>query len=302
MKKILTMLILPLLLAMTACATHEPQVNHAAPQDITKHQFSTETPTENPTELIPTPTSTSTPYINVELTEKEAEKDPYIFSTGMGNVKVDISYAQIDIAFVEWGLKKMKGQEVHTFVVSPKNLGSFSNTSEASQVGTGAGIIRAEKYGNLFLVIHSGYSGGEPLDAELVFRFPLEESGERDKEFIEENLQKILGSKGIMTIDGVPFEIEVIGAVRLQRNESIYILQHPTEAVDIITKKENGDYMALGNPEIFENLKKDSSHKLIISFCGWGPENDPNRYSYYRYNLLINMEEEYETAPNDSLK
>lgn len=219
----------------------------------------------------------------------EKEDNPYEFTTGI--ILTDISNANIEI-FFDGGF--FEGKEFSIRLVSPENLGDYSNTSEAFKVGLGNGIIRKETYGNLFITAHSGYLNSDinkPLEAE-VFRFALEEWGEKDRT-VEKNMKQIPGTRGTVIINKVPFKAEITGIVRLMKEESDYINIHPTEALDIITKKIDGKYLAQGNPSAFEKIKK-NSHELLLSFCGWGPGKDT---SYYRYVFLIKIEENYIKAP-----
>jgi len=86
------------------------------------------------------------------------------------------------------------------------------------------------------------------------------------------------------------FQIEVIGAIRLQHEESGEINLNPEMVLDIVTKTVDGQYISLGNVEPFEKAK--SEHRLMINFCGWGPN---KQTTYYRYVILIDIKEDVPT-------
>lgn len=213
-------------------------------------------------------------------TEEKNVKNPYVF-TSNGN-EIDFSIGYMEIKFDE-GL--LMGEFTSFDVVSPINLGTFSTTSEALNINSKTGVIRSEKYGNLLLGIHSGYTlSDHPLEGEFL-RYSLEKWGE-EKEYVQNKLSEIIGSKGTLTFDGIDFQIEVTGAIRLQKEESEEINSSPENVLDIATKMVNGQYISLGNIKPFEEAKL--NHKLMINFCGWGPNNE---FTYYRYIILIDVEE-----------
>lgn len=231
------------------------------------------TPPESSNEQI---TETESPNI-----EENNISNPYVFTSN--GKEIDFSIGHVEITFDE-GL--LAGESTSFDVVSPINLGKFTTTSEALSLNSKTGVIRSEKYGNLLLGIHSGYALPErPLEAEFL-RHSLERWGE-GTEYVEKKIYEIIGSKGTITFNGNEFLIEVIGAIRLQKEESEGINLFPENVLDIATKMNNdGQYIALGNVEPFEKAK--FGHELMINFCGRGPNNQP---TYYRYIILIDIEE-----------
>ena len=208
-------------------------------------------------------------------------RNPYVFT--LNGKDIDFSIGHMEIKFDE-GL--LTGESTNFDVVSPENLGTFTTTSEALAINSKTGVIRSEKYGNLLLSLHSGYTLSEhPLEAEFL-RYSLEKWG-NNTEYVEKKLYEIIGSKGTITFDGVEFQIEITGAIRLQKDESDEINSYPENVLDIATKSINGQYVAMGNTEPFEKAK--FNHELMINFCGWGPNNQP---TYYRYIILIDIKEE----------
>ena len=219
------------------------------------------------------------------IAEEDTETDrinPYIFKSNSNDV--DFSEGHVGITFYE-GL--LSGKQNNFDVVSPINLGNFKTINEALSLNSRTGLIEDEKYNNLLLTLHSGYTRSDrPLEGEFL-RYSMEKLGEEEEDYVEKKLSEVIGSKGTMSFDGTKFQIEVIGAIRLQRQESLEINSFPSTVLDIATKKdEEGQYIALGNVEPFELSKL--SHELIINFCGWGPN---KQYTYYRYLFLIDIKE-----------
>ena len=222
-----------------------------------------------------------TTILKEEDTEKE-KTNPYIFNA-LGK-EIDFSIGHMEIVFYE-GL--LSGEYSNFDVVSPVNLGKFKTINEALKLNSRTGLIEDEKYNNLLLTLHSGYTQSDrPLEGEFL-RYSMERWGE-EEEYVENKLSEVVGSKGYISFDGIEFQIEVIGAIRLQKDESLEINSLPVAVLDIATKKdEEGQYIALGNVDPFEDAKL--SHELIINFCGWGPN---QQYTYYRYIILVDIKEE----------
>lgn len=255
-----------------------------------------ETPASTPTEntvkdLLPVPDNI--PQAAFEPTPTQTEEINF-YEFSFNGLTADISNASVKIVFTEG---YFEGKEFSINTVSPDNLGDYQTTGDALKLGTGAGVIRADSYGNLFLTAHSGYLNADiskPLEAEI-FRFAIEQWGEKTNEYLVENLNLITDSRGFIYIEGIPFPIKIVAGVRLWKEESDYINLHPAEVADIVTKTSDGQYVALGNPQAFETIKAENSHDLIINFCGWGPSKEP---SYYRYVFYLDItEEEYTNAP-----
>ncbi len=221
----------------------------------------------------------------IEEIEKENPVNPYIFT--LDNNDVDFSIGYLEIQFDE-GL--LAGKSAKFNVVSPDNLGPFKTTRDALGLDSKTGVIRKDNYGNLLLGLHSGYllASGRPLEAEFL-RYSLEEWG-RDTKYVENKLSEIIGSSGTITLNEYVFQIEVIGAIRLQHEESGEINLNPEMVLDIVTKTVDDQYIALGDIRPFEKAK--SEHRLMINFCGWGPN---KQTTYYRYIILIDIKEEVPT-------
>ena len=222
-------------------------------------------------------------YILEEIPTTEAveEVNPYIFT--LGNDDVDISIGYVEIVFHE-GL--LAGKSSNFSVVSPNNLGPFETTKDALNLESKTGVIRKDNYGNLLLGLHSGYTKSErPLEVEFL-RYSLEEWG-KGVEYVEDKLSEIIGSNGTLTFNEHEFQIEIIGAVRLRHEESEEVNLSPETVLDIVTKTVDDQYIALGDTGPFEKAK--SEHRLMINFCGWGPN---KQTTYYRYIILIDVKED----------
>lgn len=219
----------------------------------------------------------------IELAE-EPTLNPYIFN--LGDSEVDFSIGFMEIKFHE-GL--LAGRSAQFNVVSPSNLGPFETTKDALSLESKTGVIRNDDYGNLLLSLHSGYTKSDrPLEAEFL-RFSLEEWG-KGTEYVEKKLSEIIGSSGTLVFNEHEFQIEVIGATRLQYEESEELNISPETVLDIATKTVDDQYIALGDIRPFEKAK--SEHRLMINFCGWGPN---KQTTYYRYIILIDIKEEVPT-------
>jgi len=222
------------------------------------------------------PTPTPTPIHN-----------SYVFKSNTG--EIDLSTGQITINFSDGALKNIK---VVANLISPENLGkfNFNSTSEGLQlediVETGTSVIRPDIYGNLLIGCHSGYYDDKPLNCEEL-RHYVEKWGKEDEQHIEEKLSKMVGSTGILSTGNISLDVKVLGGVRLDNPEMLEVNSKPEEVVDIVTKKKDGNYVALGNAEIFEGLKEDG-HEILVNFCGWGPNEN---YTHYRYVILLEVKE-----------
>ncbi len=250
-------------------------------------------PTEVAIETIaPLASTTQTPDLSTEIptvtliptfTPTPKPPNPYVFVSGNGK-QIDLSYGPIVITFDEGSLA---GEVILVNLTSPQNLGDYGSTSEALTAGNGVGVIRPENYGNLLLSVHSGYINNKPLQGEMLRKF-LEYWGQSDTKYILKRLAEIAGSKGTLFTSDGSVKVEIVGGVRLQHAESEELWLNPEVVLDIATKKDAHGFLAIGNPQIFENIKTDS-HEILINFCGWGPN---QIYSYYRYVILLNVIEQ----------
>jgi hypothetical protein len=152
------------------------------------------------------------------------------------------------------------------------------------QLGNGVAAIQGVDYGNLLITMHSGYFHKNPLEGEPLRLF-LEGWEKINSDYVLEQLTKIVGSKGTLDINGSVLNIEVLGGVRLEPKEADEVWLNPDKVTDISTKMGENGYLAMGNPEIFENIKN-NSHEIIINFCGWGPQ---SQTTYYRYVILLKV-------------
>jgi hypothetical protein len=275
MKK--TRLFLLVLILIQGCS-NQPSYN-IKPTATPKIQDSVLAETQTPTVVVTRVQATSTPMPTLTPTPTP---DPYVFTGVTGNM--NLTSGPIVIEFTNGALG---GKKITTNLISPEDLGGYNSTSEGLKVGNGVSVIRPDEYGNLLIGMHSGYYHNKPLDGEIL-RFFFENRGNRSDSYIQENLSTILGTKGVFNANGTFLNIEVTGAVRLQHPEAEELRTYPTKVFDIVTRKYNdGVYLALGNPEVFENAKS-GTRQILLNFCGWGPGPD---YSYYRYIVLLKVEE-----------
>ena len=212
----------------------------------------------------PTPTATPTPEIN-----------PYIFDAG--DQDLDISTGSFFLQFEEGALGNI---EISAGLVSPINTGDYETTSQGLTLGTGIGVSRADNYGNVLLGFHSGYHRNDPLQAEPL-RFYFEKWGASDKA-VEDKLTQSLGSKGTLRVGNAEVKVTVAAAIRVDNAAAIEIQLYPEKILDIVTDEK---YTVIGDRIPFNNAKN-NGHKIVVNFCGWGPDNN---YSYYRYVIILDV-------------
>lgn len=288
MKKFLVLLTLVVAVAAIYCCCNKNSYYSKAINSVTTEKTPEIAPINKGT-TTPTlkPTITSSPTV-ASTTVPTSLPNPYNFAGKTGNT--NLSYGPIVMKFTEGALLN---KEIAINLISPENLGKFGSTSEAFKVGNGVGLIRVENYGNLLLMLHSGVTHGKDLEAESL-RFFLERYGNKSREYVLGPLSDLVGFEGSIYINGIPLvDLEVLAGVRLQNAQAKEIQMHPLEVLDIVAKKDaKGDYLADGNEAAFKAFEnsKDNSHKILITFCGGGPDRDP---TYYRYVLLIEVNESY---------
>ncbi len=268
--------------------TNSTDTSRAANKTATNVPLTTTEKQEND---IPKQTQTPTTIPTI------AKPDPYVFETNTGDI--DLSTGAIFISFDSGGLR---GTIIATYLISPKNLGTYGSTKDAldyenhvtiirpdtdQAMEVHTSVIRPEKNGNLMITIHSGYYNDRPLDAEIL-RFYIEKWGDEETDYVLNRLLKMIGSSGVLYSGESNLKAEVLGGIRLENNEALELNKYPENVLDIATKKKGGDYIALGNVEAFEELKNKEGHNIMLSFCGWGPDNN---YSYYRYLVLLKITE-----------
>jgi len=227
-----------------------------------------ETPRATPTvqaTVVEEPTITATPI---------PEVNPYIFDAG--DQDLDISTGSFSLKFEEGALS---GVEISADLISPINTGDYENTSEGLKLGTGIGVSRADNYNNIVLGFHSGYYRNTSLQAELL-RFFFERWGASDKAVLDK-LTQALRSTGVLKVDTASVKVIVAAAIRIDNAAAKEIQLYPETILDIVTDEK---YSVIGDRTLFNNAK--SGHKIIVNFCGWGPDNN---YSYYRYVILLDV-------------
>ncbi len=287
MRKIIMFL---LLLVLAGCSITKNNNPVTLTQSVTMTPFQPEIPvsvtTTDETTQTPLPTLTTTPT---------ATPDPYVI--GFLQESVDLSTGDLFISFYEGDLKEII---LSTYLISPKNMGAYESLNDGFEldnnvvlidpmtgdsIETHVSVITPEKYGNLLVSVHSGGYNNNLLDAEKL-RFYFERWGKNGDEYTLDQLTKTAGSKGTLYTNNLTLEIEALGGVRLGPEDSQKINKYPENVVELIL---NSKPETLGSKDLFEELKKSSDKHLLITFCGWGPNND---YSYYRYVIIFRIKEE----------
>ena len=286
-KKFVILILLVLLIAISLGNKVRPPLSGEPAQAGTTERTTTSTQTP----ITPTSTGTVIPT-NSPSPTPTPEPRPYIFVNG--EQQIDLSFGPVVIRFTDGALK---GKEIVVDLRSPetlcvkkitvgdKEVCEFESTAKALQVGNGIGLIRKENFGNLLLLMHSGYFHNKPLQAE-VLRFFFERWGKNGEDYVIQKLAEIEGSTGSIYInDESVIEVKITAAVRLENGEAEELRLHPENVLNIVAKKNESGFIALGNPETFDSVKN-NGHEILITFCGWGPNQET---TYYRYVVLMEV-------------
>ena len=291
MKKRLILLFLTILF-VSGCAIVQKNNEAIFSQPATMTPFQPEYEIATPT--APVVTKTILPTLTITPTPTPTP-DPYIIFPD--EESIDLGIGEMFISFYEGSLE---GLTLATYLVSPKDLGGYNSTKDGldlnnvvtitnpldgKSVETHVSVIRPEVNGNLLVSMHSGGYNNTLLDAENL-RFYFERWGKNGEDYTLDRLAKIAGSKGILYFNDVSLELEALGGVRLEPDDSQKINTNPEQVVELILKSEPE---TLGNVHLFEGLSKSTDKHLLITFCGWGPDND---YSYYRYVVVFRIKRE----------
>lgn len=161
--------------------------------------------------------------------------------------------------------------------MSPEEVNKLFNV--IFKVGQGTVVSVDENYRNTLIYIHSSYWKGEPLEAEYLRNYI---EGQSDQTVLDEDyfLQKLAGLEGArmtLTQEGETTEFEIVAGVKIPNEEKSLFDANVKGVLDVITTH------GLGNPEGFEYFKENQG--VLLTFCGWGPEDAPNRYIYTQYVL-----------------
>lgn len=152
--------------------------------------------------------------------------------------------------------------------------------------GKGVGLIDSDHYNNALLSIHSGYHNKKPLEAENIREF-LEGYNDKtilDRNYVLRKIQLLLGRTVTITQDGKSEQFEIFAIANIPHDKTSDYDRDTKSILDVITSE------ADTGKDSFNYFK--NNRGLLITFCGWGPENasqehnSPNyRYTYTRYVL-----------------
>jgi hypothetical protein len=154
----------------------------------------------------------------------------------------------------------------------------FLNKGDKFAPGKGTAVYYEEHH---YFILHSSFYNGNmlrPMEAEFL-RKHLEYWGTADNEYIERQINSLLGSEVIWACNGEDiFKTSINGVVRLSHVSSDRLWLEPRQLDKIL--EERG-----GEPEQWVgNVDYTDPSGIYIGFCGWGPENlGENRFTYYRY-------------------
>lgn len=137
-----------------------------------------------------------------------------------------------------------------------------------------------------YLILHSAFENGnmlKPLEAEFI-RFYLEYWGDSGNEFVQGNIDSLIGSTVIWSCDDeIIFSSSIRDIVHLSQVASNQLWLEPQNLEQILIDKEGLVSEWIGDMEIT------SEPTIYLGFCGWGPiDSGDQRFAYYRY--LINFD------------
>lgn len=156
--------------------------------------------------------------------------------------------------------------------------------------GNGTGLSVDEKYRNTILYLHSGYIKGAkdkylPLQAEPIRSFieGFDDQHTQNPGYYLPRLKSLEGQEVTINQDGVEQKFVIKATTRI-----------PHAYIPLFLDIKNLDDIASNfgerNHEGFEYFK--TNQGLLITFCGWGPEDSPQnsnspdyRYTFTRYIL-----------------
>ncbi len=238
----------------------------AAPLDPTTTNTSTPRSTENPT---PNPT-----FENVFMATTEPSptlRSPYDLGEILLTEGEELSF--------KIKSDKIKIKEDFKLVLYPDNLKTEEQEpfmESAFAPGVGAGLLEVEKYGNLVLYLHSGYTDSKKNEAEDL-RYFLEGGfyfADKNADQVASQMQYLDGQTFEFFEDGGTKEYEVFAVAQIPHDKILKYDKNTKNALDVITEVD----------PVFEYFKE-NPNGILISFCGWGPEGykEHDRYSYSRF-------------------
>jgi len=249
----------------------------------------TEPPPPTPTPFQPLPpTEASMPFPpdTPVPTATEIPRNPFVFESLDFSVEGDISLtADIDGVLAEIPARLLA-------IRDGLSVEEAQSRNWAFRPGERVILSVEDNYLNTHLYLHSGYFQRSPLEAE-VFRSYIEGSNDAtilDLGFILQRLASLEG-KSISIKQGASEEVfEVHAAAQIPHEAKVAFFTDTRTVLDLVS------VFGLGNPEKFDYFRY--NHGLILSFCGWGPENASRertspeyRYAYTQYVLGLKLRE-----------
>ena len=201
---------------------------------------------------VPTPTPTATP-------------DPFS----------DLYECQMSVKFLNGPF------EARTMDFEVLGKDYFTDKADKFSPGKGTGVYyEAQRY----FILHSSFVNGnilKPMEAEF-FRRYLEAWGGTDNNYIQGNIDNVIGSEALWICDGkLVFKSTITGITRLSYVASQDLWRNPQNLESILEKREGLSSEWIGE------LNRTDDPSILIGSCGWGPDDSNERFSYYRY--LINF-------------
>lgn len=170
-----------------------------------------------------------------------------------------------------------------------KNDGSFEEVNHflnySFRPGANTAISVGEKYLNTIVYLHSGYINGVPLEAESLRAFieGYSDGTILDNERISKKLHELEGQKVSIVKEGKLGEFTIEAASKIPHKYTQFL----TKIVEIVDISSS---FGVRNKRGFDYFR--DNHGLLITFCGWGPEDasknsqSPDyRYTYTQYVL-----------------
>jgi hypothetical protein len=154
----------------------------------------------------------------------------------------------------------------------------FDDKGDQFLPGKGTGVYYDE---NHYFILHSAYLNGnifKPMEVEFIRKY-LENWGEKGPEYIQNQIDQLLGSDATWICEGQSnYLTRIDGVVRLSHEASDRLWLEPRNIDAILADREGLAYEWVGG------LEEKNDPVLILGFCGWGPESlGDARFTYYRY-------------------
>jgi hypothetical protein len=169
-------------------------------------------------------------------------------------------------------------------VVYEDNFSSTETGSFLDKVSPGKGSVAVDKdkYDNILLYCHSGYSGSNPLECEGLRNHI--EGGDRDpntpmltREESQENMQELIGKVVPLDEDGKTKEFVISNIAYVPHDRKDEFDSNNKTSLDVLIEATGGE----NSP--FNKYKDQDINAVFKIFCGWGPRSENNWWVYARY-------------------